>query len=194
MREWAAKWRRAPKASWRAVPRVNLLEGGGRRSPLVVRAGLALLLLGGVYLLSSEYQEGATLQQEMERASSRLRATQTALASRSDEVNGLEAELGALRERQAAELLYQQLGSERWQAALEALAGLQGDGVVIQSLQGSAGGGLTVVAAAAGAQPLARLQGRLQEAGQPFELRDVQWKQDKGTLTLTATLLVKASR
>lgn len=197
MRGWAARWRRALQASWRAVPRMNLLEGGGRGRRWVVRAGLALLLLGGVYLLQSLYQEGTTLQRELDGASSRLKATQTELASRRDEVNRLEAELGALLERrQTAERLPQPQGSERWRATLAALAALerlQGDGVSFQSLQESAAGELTVVAAAAGEQPLARLQGRLQEADQPFELLGVQWKRDKGVLTLTATLRVKAS-
>lgn len=198
MKEWAAKrWRRAPQASWRAVPRVDLLEGGGGGRGVVVRAGLALLLLGGLYLLYSVYQEGTTLQRGLEGASRRLKATQAtqaALASRGDEVSGLEAELAALRERsQAAARLDQQLGGERWQAALAALEGLQGDGVSFQSLKGSAGGDLTVVAVAAGGQPLARLQRRLQETGHPFELQGVQWKQDTGALTLTATLRVKAS-
>ena len=180
--------------SWRAVPRVNLLDGGAPGRRWVVRAGLALLLLGGVYLFLSLYQEGTTLQREMDGASSRLKAVQGELASRRDEVNRLEAELGALRERrQAAERLPQQPGSERWQAALAALERLQGDGVQFQSLQGKADGELTVVAAAAGEQPLARLQKRLQEAAQPFELQGVQWGRDKEALTLTATLRVRAS-
>lgn len=160
----------------------------------MVRAGLALLLLGGVYLFQSLYQERTTLQLELYGASSRLRATQTELASRRDEVNRLEAELGALRERrQTAEHLPQQPGSERWRAALAALERLQGDGVGFQSLQGSAGGELTVVAVAAGVQPLAQLQGRLQEAGQPFELQSVQWGRDKEALTFAAILRVRAS-
>ncbi len=195
MRGWAGRWRRSPQTSWRAVPRLNLLEGGSRGRRWVVRAGLALLLLGGVYLFLSLYQEGTTtLQREMDGASSRLKAVQGELASRRDEVNRLEAELGALRERrQAAERLPQQPGSERWRAALAALEGLQGDGVGFQSLQGSAGGELTVVAAAAGEQPLARLQARLQEAGQPFELQSVQWGRDKEALTFAAILRVRAS-
>ncbi|MDO8751760.1 MAG: hypothetical protein Q7K03_11580 [Dehalococcoidia bacterium] len=194
MKQWTARWRRAPQASWRAVPGMNLLEGGGRGRPWVVRAGLALLLLGSVYLLYSLYQDGTTLQREMDGASSRLKATQTELASQRDEVNRLEAELKALRERpQTPERLPQQPGSKRWQAALTALERLEGDGVQFQSLQGSAGGELTVVAVAVGEQPLARLQGRLQEAGQPFELQSVQWKQDKEALILTATLRVRAS-
>lgn len=173
---------------------VNLLEGGGGGRRGVVRAGLALLLLGGVYLLYSVYQEGTTMQRELEGASRRLKATQTALASRGDEVRGLEAELGALRERrQASARLDQQMRGERWQAALAALEGLLGDGVSFQSLKGSAGGELTVVAVAAGEQPLARLQRRLQETGQPFELQGVEWKQNTGALTLTATLRVRAS-
>lgn len=193
MRGWTARWRRASQASWHAVPRMNLLEGGGRRSRWVVRAGLTLLLLGGVYLFYSVYQEGITLQRERDGASSHLRATQTELASRRDEVNRLEAELRATRERpQTAERLPQQPGSKRWQAALTALERLQGAGVQFQSFQGSAGGELTVVAAAAGEQPLARLQGRLQEADQPFELQGVQWRRDKEALTLTATLRVRA--
>lgn len=194
MRGWAGRWRRALQASWRAVPRMNLLEGGGRGHRWVVRAGLALLLLGGAYLLLSLYQEGATLQRERDGASSRLKTTQAELASRRDEVKRLEAELRDPLDRlQAQQRLYQQLGSLRWQEALVALDRLQGDGVSFQSLQGSAGGELTVVAAAAKEQPLARLQGRLQEAGQPFELQGAQWKQDKEALTLTATLRVKAS-
>ncbi len=194
MRGWAGRWRRSPQASWRAVPGMNLLEGGGRGRRWVVRAGLALLLLGGVYLLQSVYQEGTTLQLELYGASSRLRATQTELASQRDEVNRLESELRATRERrQATERLPQQPGSERWRAALAALEGLQGDGVGFQSLQGSAGGELTVVAAAAGEQPLARLQARLQEAGQPFELQSVQWGRDKEALTFAAILRVRAS-
>ncbi len=40
---------------------------------------------------------------------------------------------------------------------------------------------------------MAQLQARLQEANQPFQLQGVQWKQDKGVVTLTATLRVKAS-
>ena len=180
--------------SWRAVPRVNLLDGGAPGRRWVVRAGLALLLLGGVYLFLSLYQEGTALQREMDGASSRLKATQTELASRRDEVNRLEAELAALQQRrQAAERLPQQPGSERWRAALAALEGLQGDEVRLQSLLGSAGGELTVVATAAGEQPLARLQARLQEADQPFELQSVQWRRDKEALTFAAILWVRAS-
>ncbi len=194
MRGWAGRWRRAPQASWRAVPGVNLLEVGGRGRRWVVRAGLALLLLGGVYLFQSVYQEGTTLQREMDGAGSRLKSVQGELTSRRDEVNRLEAELAALQQRrQAVERLPQQPGSERWRVALAALEGLQGDGVGFQSLQGSAGGELTVVAAAAGEQPLARLQARLQEAGQPFELQSVQWGRDKEALTFAAILRVRAS-
>lgn len=199
MRGWAVRWRRAPQASWRAIPRVNLLEGGGRGRRWVVRAGLALLLLGGVYLLQSLSQEGTTPQRELDGARSSLKAAQGELAARGNEVKGLEAELKDLRDRlQAQQRLPQQPGRERWQAALvalEALERFQGGEVrfQFQSLQGSANGELTVVAVAAGEQPLAWLQRRLQEANQPFQLQGVQWKRDKEALTLTATLRVKAS-
>ncbi len=194
MKRWAAVWRRAPQPSWRAVPRVNLLEGGGRGRRRVVRTGLALLLLGGVYLLYSGYLDGRSLQREQDRASSRLKAAQSALASGRDEVSRLEAELDALRERRrTAETLHQQLGSDRWQAALVALEEIQGDGVSFQSFKGNASGELTVVAAAAGEQPLAQLQRRLLETGRPYEVQGVQWKQDEGALIFTATLLVRGS-
>ncbi|MBI2919141.1 MAG: hypothetical protein HYY01_14295 [Chloroflexi bacterium] len=190
----AARWGRAPQASWHAVPRINLLGGGGRGHRWVVRVVLALLLLGSLYLFLSLYQEGSAQQRELDLASSRLKATQTQLASRRDEVNRLEVELRGLQQRLGAQQgLPQQPGSDRWQAALAALEGLQGGGVQFLSLQGKADDELTVVALATGEQPLARLQARLLEAGQPFELQGVQWKQDKGVLTLTATLRVGAS-
>ncbi len=134
MRGLTARWRRSPQASWRAVPEMNLLAAGGLRRRWAVRAGLALLLLGGVNLLFSMYQGGTTQQRELDGASSRLKATQGELTSRRDEVNRLEAELAALRQRrQNAERLPQQLGSERWRAALAALEGLQSEGVRFQT-------------------------------------------------------------
>jgi hypothetical protein len=160
----------------------------------VVRAGLAVLLLAGVYLLFDAYQERTNLRKQLEEDTRRLKAAQTALASHGEETGLLEAELAALRERrQAAEGLYQAVGSEQWQATLLALEGFLGKGVRFQSLLGSASGELTVVAVAAEGPPLALLQRRLQEAGQPFELQNVQWKQDEGGQTLTATLRVEAS-
>lgn len=194
MRGWAGRRRGATQASWRAVPRVNLLEGGPRGRRWVVRAVLALLLLGGLYLLQSLYQEGIALQRELNRARSSLKAAQGELAARGNEVKSLEAELGKLRElAQAGEPLRQRLGSVQWRRALVALDRLQGEGIWFQSLRGSAGGELTVVAVAEGEQPLARLQRRLQEADQPFELQGVRWERGKEALTLTATLQVKGS-
>lgn len=187
-------WRRSAQPNWRAVPKVNLLGGGGRRHSRVLPITLALLLLVGVYLLYSGYLDGSSLREERERANSRLKAAQITLASRRDEVSRLEAELNVLLERsRASETLDQQLGSERWQEALKALEEIQGDGVSFQSFQGNANGELTVVAVAVGEQPLAQLQRRLLETDRPYEVQSVQWKQDEGALIFTATLLVRGS-
>ncbi|MBI4281931.1 MAG: hypothetical protein HY672_00370 [Chloroflexi bacterium] len=194
MRAWVGRWRRSPTANWRAVPVVNLLEDEGRRRKGMVRAFLVLSLLVGAYLLLNLYQEGNTLKRETDEASSRLRISQAALASRRDEVNSLEGELWELQNRlRAQQNLPQQPGSERWQMALAALEKLQVDGVQFESLQGKAVDELTVVAVAAVEQPLAQLQNRLHETAQPFELRDVHWGRDKESITLTAILRVRAS-
>lgn len=194
MRAWAGKWRRSPQASWHAVPVMNLLEDVSRGRRRMVWTCLSLLLLGGVYLLLSLYQEGTTLRQEMSGDSSRLKVTQAQVSSRRDEMNTLEGELWDLQNRlQVQQSLPQQPGSERWQTALAALERLQGDGVQFKSLEGKADGELTVVATAVEEQPLARLQNRLHEMSQPFELQGVHWGRDKEEITLTAILRVRAS-
>ena len=193
MRRWLGR-RAAPEAPWREVPRVDVLvreqASPGRR---LMRVALLALLLGATYLAGSLYLEGETVQRDLEHAGTQLESAQEELASRSNQAEQLQAQLADLQQRQQkTEQERQQLNAAKiqWQPVLAALEALLGEEEQFESLEGGAGGELTLVATIADEQALARLQGSLQDPGQPFTVQTADWQRDSGHLTLTATLQV----
>ncbi|MDP3062652.1 MAG: hypothetical protein Q8O40_05515 [Chloroflexota bacterium] len=126
--------------------------------------------------------DGAT-----ERTTVELRAVQKDLIAEQAEVQRLRGQVDQLTAQQRPQEPV--AGSVDWGPALTALFRAGASVITFQSIQGKAGGELTVDGTLPDVQALARFDVAMREVSDLIDVQSMEWDQQKnGLLTLTATI------
>jgi len=184
---------RALGSVWQRVPTINLLaiRPKSNRSLLLLRTGLASLVVVAGALLLALPQARAASQQDLTIAKESLATAQSQLATEKKELQGFRDQVGELRQQlEAAQQVYQQVTAESvdWGAGLKALFQVKVSGVRFASVVAEPEGQVELTGVATDTQSIAKLQTLLQHSGNPFELRSIQWEEVGNSISFTASV------
>lgn len=185
----------APRAaSWRSVPRVNVLPTGqGAAANLILPALVVvflieILVLGGLYRgLSTPRDRADVARPELVRLRVQLKAADASVVALNDELAQLE---GGQDTSQAA-LAELKAGRRDWATSLTALFGAEVPGITFDSVVSNPGGRIEVIGAASDESAVGRFQSHIRTLSRILEMQSIRLTRGDASLNFTAAFLLK---
>jgi len=180
---------------WQRVPKVNVLPGQRRVPPtnMIVRGLLALIVVVGVYLVWSQWNTRADINELISQETKEIRSLQASLTRQRQGIEVLRVQINELEQQQEAAGSAIELataGGIDWYSSLSSLFAAQASGLIFESVTAEQGGRVLVRGLATEPGSRASLPTQFSRIS-PLDFQGIEWAQGTEPSTFSATFEVR---
>ena len=181
---------------WQRVPKVNVLPGQ-KRAPskdIILRGLLALIVVVGLYLVWSQWNTRANINDSIAQDKSETQRLQGSLNRQRQTIESLHVQINQLQERQegsASAIDLVTAGGIDWYVSLSSLFSTQTSGLIFESVTVEQGGRVLLAGLATEPGSKASLPTLFSRISGVLDFQGIEWFEDSELTTVSATFQVR---
>ena len=181
---------------WQRVPKVNVLPGHRRAPPKdnILRGLLALIVVVGAFLVWSEWNTGADIDERNAQNISETRRLQSSLSRQRQGIESLHVQINQLQQQQEASASAIDLvtaGDIDWYISMLSLFDAQSSGLVFESVTAEQSGRVLLAGTATEPGSKASLPTQFSNISSILDFQGINWEEDSEPATFSATFQVR---
>ena len=181
---------------WQRVPKVNVLPGQ-RRVPqrnMILRGLLALIVVLGVFLIWSQWNTRADINEGIGQKTGEIRSLQASLTRQRQGIEVLRVQINELQQQQEASASAIELataGGIDWYSSLSFLFAAQSSGLIFETVIAEQGGRVLVSGLATETGSRASLPTLFSRISGTLDFQGIEWAEGTEPATFSATFQVR---